>query len=396
VRVFYFIILAIPLLSLTYWVWAHAKLRRLGASRAWHLGTAITLGPLLIGFVWIMLHRSGHIATATPPWLYAAVLLWGIGALPFIAVPIMTAWSLSSGARFISRKISQGPPSETAPTAPVMSRRQMIGTTAVALPMIATLGTTAVSIPQKRHFRVRDITVHLPDLPPQLDGVRIAHISDTHVGKFTRGKLLHQIADATNELEADLVLLTGDLIDNSLDDLPEALDMIERIHPRSGLFTIEGNHDLFHGVEPFATGVRDRGIQLLRDQSSIVQVRGRPLQIMGISWHGRGEGIEERVDHVADQRDPDAFPILLAHHPHAFDRAADRGIPLTLAGHTHGGQVMLTPEIGPGPMMWRYWSGLYQKGKQAAIISNGTGNWFPLRTAAPAEIIHIILRRGAS
>ena len=97
-------------------------------------------------------------------------------------------------------------------------------------------------------------------------------------------------------------------------------------------------------------------------------------------------------------RRSDAFQILLAHHPHAFDPAAAVGIPLTLAGHTHGGQIMLTDQLGAGPAMYRYWSGLYHK--QAAhrdaalVVSNGVGNWFPLRINAPAEIVHITLRRG--
>ena len=104
--------------------------------------------------------------------------------------------------------------------------------------------------------------------------------------------------------------------------------------------------------------------------------------------------MNQDVDQVAALRDPAAFPILLAHHPHAFDRAAELGFPLTLAGHTHGGQLMVTPEFGAGPAMFRYWSGLYQKAGRALVVSNGTGNWFPLRVNAPAEIIHLTLRKG--
>jgi predicted MPP superfamily phosphohydrolase len=93
-------------------------------------------------------------------------------------------------------------------------------------------------------------------------------------------------------------------------------------------------------------------------------------------------------------KDPEAFPILIAHHPHAFDPAAEAGIPLTLAGHTHGGQLHLSPGVGFGPLMFRYWSGLYRKADAALVVSNGVGNWFPLRVNAPAEIVHITLRRA--
>jgi predicted MPP superfamily phosphohydrolase len=96
---------------------------------------------------------------------------------------------------------------------------------------------------------------------------------------------------------------------------------------------------------------------------------------------------------VLKQRQSDAFPILLAHHPHAFDTAVEAGVPLTLSGHTHGGQLMLDSQRGLGPWMFRYWSGLDQRGGSQLVVSNGVGNWFPLRVDAPAEIIHLTLHR---
>lgn len=105
----------------------------------------------------------------------------------------------------------------------------------------------------------------------------------------------------------------------------------------------------------------------------------------------RGDlAIAKSMEELLPQRRPEAFPILLAHHPHAFDYAEN--IPLTLAGHTHGGQLMLTEQIGFGPAMFRYWSGLYQRGNRSLVVSNGVGNWFPLRVQAPAEVVHITLR----
>ncbi len=91
-------------------------------------------------------------------------------------------------------------------------------------------------------------------------------------------------------------------------------------------------------------------------------------------------------------RQPDAFPILLAHHPHAFDAAVKADLPLTLAGHTHDGQMMLNRQYGTGPVLFRYWSGLYTRGRSQMIVSNGVGNMFPVRINAPAEIVHITLR----
>jgi uncharacterized protein len=96
---------------------------------------------------------------------------------------------------------------------------------------------------------------------------------------------------------------------------------------------------------------------------------------------------------LLDQRDQGAFPILLAHHPHAFDTAAAAGIPLTLAGHTHGGQIHVSDQVGFGPWIFRYWSGQYRLADSVCVVSNGTGNWFPVRVNAPAELIHLTLRR---
>jgi uncharacterized protein len=134
-------------------------------------------------------------------------------------------------------------------------------------------------------------------------------------------------------------------------------------------------------------------VPILLDESRTIRINGFPVQLLGIQWHDRVRPIAEHVDRAARRIDPDALTILLAHHPHAFDRAAELGIPLTLAGHTHGGQVMLTPEFGGGPAIYKYWSGLYRKGDSSLIVSNGTGNWFPLRVRAPAEIVHVTLRR---
>ncbi|MEX2579669.1 MAG: metallophosphoesterase [Verrucomicrobiales bacterium] len=404
--VFLFIIAGIPLFSIAWWIWAQRRLNRLGVSKTWTVVLGVSMAVVLGGFAWILLDRAGLVPARLPGSLYAPVMLWGLLFLPLLAVPSMLLGGLWKGARRIAgrggarRPASPGEPdaSQTADRPVVesdgMSRRRMLGATAVTLPVIATFGTTLTSLPQQSRFRVRDLVIEVPNLPGTLDGLRIAQVSDTHVGKFTNGKVLEELAEATNRLEADLVMLTGDLIDSSLDDLPAAMEMVTAMDRREGLVAIEGNHDLFQGAEEFARGVRSRGVTLLRDEAITFRVRGEAVQILGIRWHGRGGSIDEHVDAVADLREEGAFPILLAHHPHAFDRAVHRGLPLTLAGHTHGGQTMLTPEVGVGPLLFKYWSGLYQRDNSALVVSNGAGNWFPLRTRAPAEIVHLTLRKA--
>ena len=392
------IIFGIPILTLVWWLWANRRLKALNVSQRWRRIFGLTVLGLLAGFCWILLTRTTSITVPISPELYAVILLWGFIFLPLMALPMMTGWALwSIGSNL--RKLMEKKPSISSPVEEVappakMTRRQLLGSAAVAFPVLATFGATAISLPQTRRFRVTDMTVFLKDLPEVLDGMRIAHVTDTHVGKFTRGKMLADITDATNRLQADLVLITGDLIDNSLDDLPAALEMIRRMDPRSGLFMIEGNHDLFDDPAKFVRDVKGAGIPLLRNEASVAMVRGHPVQMMGIVWNHDEMQMARDVETVAKLRDPDAFPILLAHHPHAFDPAVNHGLPLTLSGHTHGGQLMVTPGLGVGPMMFRYWSGLYQNGSNSLVVSNGVGNWFPLRTRAPAEIIHLTLRRA--
>jgi predicted MPP superfamily phosphohydrolase len=112
---------------------------------------------------------------------------------------------------------------------------------------------------------------------------------------------------------------------------------------------------------------------------------------MGHGDQAADAGHGDALGQLLAQGKPDAFTILLAHHPQVFDAAAAAGIPLTLAGHTHGGQLMLTPRLGFGPWLYRYWSGLYRQGASQLVVSNGTGNWFPLRIGAPAEIVLLTL-----
>lgn len=383
------IIFAIPLLSVLWWIWADRRLKRLDAGRGWRWGISLASIILLTGFVWVILARRDVISLPIPSTLYSALLLWALIFLPFLAVPTMVVWSVTSAARKLS-----GLKNEPSAADQKWTRRQWLKASMVSAPLMATLLATLSSIPQMKRVRVRELTVTLPDLPEALDGLRIAHLTDTHVGKFTKGPVVDEIIAATNALSADLVLFTGDLIDNTLRDLPEAVSMLRRLQATSGVFAVEGNHDLFDDAKAFVDGVRAGGIPLLRNESALLQVRGVALQILGIVWNRGEEEMARDVEAVASLRQPDAFPLLLAHHPHVFERAAELGIPLTLAGHTHGGQLMLTEEIGAGPAMFRYWSGLYFKNRSALVVGNGTGNWFPLRTNAPAEIIHLTLRRA--
>lgn len=317
----------------------------------------------------------------------SGIFIWHFLGLTMVVV----MWLV--GLPALLRKRSPAKP----PTDGAWTRREFLSTAAAALPPIFTLGLTGVALTQLDDFRVRRLALPIPNLPPPLNGLTIAHVSDMHVGRFTSGRVLGQMVEAVNALRADLVLLTGDLINDALADLPTALATVRAMEGRFGLWSIEGNHDLIEDASEFRRRAKASPVPFLLDETATVAVRGVPVQLLGIRWtrargQARDAAIGDAVRSLLLKRDPEAFPILLAHHPHAFDAAAEAGVPITLAGHTHGGQLMLNEALGFGPAMFRYWSGVYEKGASRLVVSNGVGNWFPLRTQAPAEIIHLTLR----
>jgi predicted MPP superfamily phosphohydrolase len=336
----------------------------------------------------------------------SAVFIWHLLLLP-LGVSLLWLGLGGWGAMRLGsslRRSSGKRESRAASTGKGMPRRDFLSASLALVPPLLTVASTGVAIAQLRDFRMRQFTLELPQLPAALDGVTITHLSDLHVGPFTSGRVLDDVVRATNDLGADVILFTGDLINTSLSDLPEALRLLRRLRARHGLYLIEGNHDLIDDGPEFVRQVRAEGINLLINQAATLQVSGATMQLLGLQWgsgsrtksraHERGdEAIAASLEQLLSLRDPTAFPVLLAHHPHAFDTAASAGIPLTLAGHTHGGQLMATNDLGFGPIMFRYWSGLYTRAEYYLIVSNGVGNWFPLRVQAPAEIIHITLKR---
>src|SRR5262249_56394306 len=143
---------------------------------------------------------------------------------------------------------------------------------------------------------------------------------------------------------------------------------------RHGSYLCLGNHDLIDNGAEFVRRAKAR-VPLLVDESRVVTIRGQLVQLLGLPWNLGEERIATSVRQLVRQLKPGAFPILLAHHPHAFDAAAAAGIPLTVSGHTHGGQLMLSDSVGFGPLLYRYWSGLYRKPERdaALAVSNGVG-----------------------
>jgi predicted MPP superfamily phosphohydrolase len=362
---------------------------------------SIFMVAMMAGLIAVIAARMsrGDWDRVIPKFAVSAVFIWhfiGLGLLSLIGlalIPILLGQKIVRLTRAAPIKV------ERSVQAPAWSRREFLRFAGAMLPPVFTLSLTGIAMAQLNNVRVRRFVLPIATLPKELDGITIAQVSDMHVGRFTNGEVLQKMVRMVNEMRADLVLLTGDLINDALADLDTGLELARALEARFGLAIIEGNHDLIENPAEFERRVRASGIPFLLDESTIIDVHGFPVQLLGLSWtrvHGqeRDAAIGAAVKNLLEQREAGAFPILMAHHPHAFDAAADAGLPLTLSGHTHGGQLMLNEQLGFGPALFRYWSGLYTRGRSKLIVSNGVGNWFPLRVNAPAEIVHITLRQA--
>ena len=362
---------------------------------------SIFMVAMMLGLIAVIAARMsrGDWDRVIPKFAVSAIFIWhfiGLGILSLIGlalIPILLGQKIVRVTRDAPIKVERSvQPSD-------WNRRDFLRFAGAMLPPAFTLGLTGIAMAQLNNIRVRRFELSIAELPKELDGTTIAQVSDMHVGRFTNGKVLQKMVRMVNEIRADLVLLTGDLINDALADLDTGLELTRALEARFGLAIIEGNHDLIENPAEFERRVRASGIPFLLDESTIIDVRGFPLQLLGLSWtrvhdQERDAAIANSVKKLLEQREAGAFPILMAHHPHAFDAAAEAGLPLTLSGHTHGGQLMLNEQSGFGPALFRYWSGLYTRGQSKLIVSNGVGNWFPLRVNAPAEIVHLTLRRG--
>ena len=378
-----------------WWFYAHRAAQRHGLGRGWKIALAVTMSIALAGLALLLIARILQMqAMVMPERLVVLVYIWHLLILPLIALPSLAAYL---GAKLVRLVRSQPiePARMKTDGALDPSRRAFLAQALVVVPPVATLALAGKSAWEQDHFRINRIQVPLAALPAELEGMTIAFVSDPHVGSFMTNEKFNRIITATNELDADLVLHGGDLINSSLKDLPDGIELLRGMRGRYGVYSCQGNHDRIMSAAIFERDTRRAGVGMLLDEAPTLRIKGRDVQILSPRWRGRSESqVAAAVNDLLPLRNSNAFSILLAHHPHSFDAAVAASLPLTVAGHSHGGQLGLTRDIGIGRVMYRYWSGLYQRGGSACVVSNGVGNWFPVRLNVPCEIVHLTLRRA--
>ena len=337
--------------------------------------------------------RTPYIA----PWIAWQLLGWIFCGLVAVYIVGKAVWRLGGWA---VRKLRSTPTAEPPNRPTALSRRQFLARATYAY-AAAGLGVSAYGIwSAERLPSITRRTLLFPDLPPGLNGIRIAHLSDVHAGIHMSEEKMRAIVAQTNALGADLIVQTGDMIDISPAFIPDYVRAFRDLHAPLGVVTVLGNHDRYTGQDAVIRGVRDAGQVFVKNGVHLIERGSASLALIGIddprNW--RADDPQDADLDVALRLTPpatDAFRILLAHRPGAFDGAAPRAIPLTLAGHIHGGQFYL-PVVGwsPGRLITKYVMGHFTQGSSQLYVSRGIGVvGVPLRVFVPPEIALFELKR---
>jgi hypothetical protein len=271
---------------------------------------------------------------------------------------------------------------------------------------------------ERLRYRIEKVEVPIANLPSTLDGLRIVQLSDIHIGDFMPRADVRRAVEMANELNADLAVLTGDLISSNSDPIEDCIAEVSRLRAPLGIWGCNGNHELYAEMEDLSQKIFQRyGMQLLRQQSAELHWRGEKINLIGVDYQGG-----RRFSGEHQQMLPDIEPlirkdipnILLSHNPNTFYRAAASGIELTLAGHTHGGQVrieIVDRQWSPARFLTQFVAGMYHlpfgddsyfaeheataPGPKSATlyVNRGLGTFvMPVRIGVPPEITLLTLR----
>ncbi|HTN51672.1 MAG TPA: metallophosphoesterase [Anaeromyxobacter sp.] len=234
----------------------------------------------------------------------------------------------------------------------------------------------------------------VPGLDPAHDGLRVAQLSDLHVGARTPSATVRAAIEEANAFHPDLVVLTGDFVCHSRGDVGEVGELVAGL--AAPTVAVLGNHDVWVDPRGVARVLRGSGYEVLENAWTTVSLRGAPLRIVGVGDHATGR---EDVPRALSGLGPGSSPLVLAHGPRTADRlrALDRPL-LCLSGHTHGGQInlpLLTPLFLSGVAGEPYLRGRYQLGEVQLYVNRGVGNsGLRVRINAPPEVTLATLRRA--
>jgi predicted MPP superfamily phosphohydrolase len=248
---------------------------------------------------------------------------------------------------------------------------------------------------ERHQLFLRELNLQIADLPEDLDGLRLVQLTDIHLSPFLTRTELDRAIDMANETRAHLALVTGDLITTNRDPLDNCLDSLARLRAEAGIYGCLGNHEIYARAEDYVEreGAR-RGMNFLRLAASPLRFGKATMNLVGVDYQALHRpylvGAEKLVV-------PGALNVMLSHNPDVFPTAARQGYAVTIAGHTHGGQIrveILDADLNPGHFYTPYVDGIYRKGPASIFVSRGIGTIaVPARVGAPPEVALVRLCR---
>jgi hypothetical protein len=241
---------------------------------------------------------------------------------------------------------------------------------------------------------IKRVEVSLSRLPAALSGTRIVQLSDVHVGPTIHRSFIETIVAQCNALAPDLLVITGDLVDGSVDELREHVAPLANLRAKYGVFFVTGNHEYYSGAADWCSELERLGVRVLRNERVSIGSEHASFDLAGVDDHsakGFGDGHGEDLPKALEGRDSSRELVLLAHQPRTIFEAKEHGVGLQLSGHTHGGQ--LWPWTYLVRLQQPVVAGLARFDKSLVYVSRGTGYWGPpMRLGAPSEIAELTLR----
>jgi len=356
-----------------------------GASR-WTRGTIALAGGLsMIGSLLAFLLHFARVNRYFPGWW----LSWGT-ALSVGWAMLSVCWLVGYAVVAMASRMTRG---YSAGHSPARRRFFQAAHAAVFAAPPAVLG-YGVFI-QRHQLSLREHNLEIADLPRDLDGLRLVQLTDIHLSPFLSRAELERAVDMANETRAHLALVTGDLITTNRDPLDTCLDSLARLRADAGVYGCLGNHETYARAEDYVEreGAR-RGMRFLRHTAAPLRFGNAAMNLVGVDYQALRRPYLAGADKLVV---PGAFNVLLSHNPDVFPMAVRQGYAVTIAGHTHGGQIrleILNADLNPGHYYTPYVDGVYRKGPAAVFVSRGIGTIaIPARLGAPPEVSLVRLCR---
>jgi predicted MPP superfamily phosphohydrolase len=244
-----------------------------------------------------------------------------------------------------------------------------------------------------RTLHVKQVAVTLERLPKQFDGLTIAQLTDIHVGPTIRRAFVEEMVAKTNALAPDVIAITGDLIDGSVEQLREHVAPLAGLKAKYGVYFVTGNHEYYSGADDWIAEVQRLGIRVLRNERVSIADAFELAGVDDYTAHQFGNGHGADYGRALAGRDATKALVLMAHQPRAAKEAQAHDVCLQISGHTHAGQIW--PWRYAVKLQSPYVEGLYREGRMQLYVSPGTGYWGPpMRLGTQAEITQITLKSG--